>query len=342
MRIAIDLRTLLEPYESGVAIYTKEITRALLKIKDLDLDLFYQAREKCERIHKLFPKARHIAISNTTFHLKSLLRFPNLPKDYFEKTPDIIFIPDRRPFYKTETPVVMTVHDYVPERFTHTLSFKGVMWHKIFSLNRLKKLLNGLTFPTESVAQEQELKLPHTVTYEGARLNETEKEMKLPQDFILGIMPSDPRKRGEWVLKLAKELPSKNFVIAGRKPNDPRFKSTHEEEITNLHFTGQFSEEEKRHLLNRANCLLAISEYEGFDLPILEAVQANCPVIMSDIPVHRELYSEGTFIKTYEQLKSAIELNQYKVPVAKQQFTWESAAERLLLFLNGIVVNKDS
>ncbi len=40
-RLAIDLRTLLEPYESGVTVYTKALVREFLQMEDLSLDLFY-------------------------------------------------------------------------------------------------------------------------------------------------------------------------------------------------------------------------------------------------------------------------------------------------------------
>jgi len=116
--IAIDLRPLIEPFESGVTVYTKAMVAQFQRMKgvgdkDVELLLFYQSGRRCERIHKLFPKVRYVKVSTTWHRLRSLFAFPNLPGAYFvakrggrqpanAKQPDLIFMPDRRPFYKTK------------------------------------------------------------------------------------------------------------------------------------------------------------------------------------------------------------------------------------------------
>ena len=45
--------------------------------------------------------------------------------------------------------------------------------------------------------------------------------------------------------------------------------------------------------MQRAAWLLAPSVYEGFNLPIVEALACGTPVIASDIPPHRELHARG-------------------------------------------------
>jgi glycosyltransferase involved in cell wall biosynthesis len=45
----------------------------------------------------------------------------------------------------------------------------------------------------------------------------------------------------------------------------------------------------------RAEVFVSISAYEGFNLPILEALFFQCQVLCSDIPVHRELYQDSVY-----------------------------------------------
>jgi hypothetical protein len=144
LRLAVDLRPLLEPFESGVTQYTKAVVRGLLK-RDDGLDLYYQARTRCKRIHELFPSVRHLTLSNTRFHVRALLEFPSLPSGYFLEKPDLIWIPDRRPFYKTSIPVVMTIHDKVPELYARLL-LKSRLWHRI-SLCEAVKIGCGVVVP---------------------------------------------------------------------------------------------------------------------------------------------------------------------------------------------------
>ena len=132
LRIAVDLRPLLEPFESGVTVYTKAIVDEFIKLRTVQLDLFYQSAKPCERIHNMYPRVRHLKISNTKFHLKSIFKFQPLPRAYFEKKPHLIWIPDRRPFYETRIPLFMTIHDSVPEKLKFTMSLKSRIWHLVF------------------------------------------------------------------------------------------------------------------------------------------------------------------------------------------------------------------
>ena len=46
-------------------------------------------------------------------------------------------------------------------------------------------------------------------------------------------------------------------------------------------------------LYSHAVCLIQASHYEGFGLPVIEAMNAGCPVVASDIPVLREIGSNA-------------------------------------------------
>ncbi len=350
LKIAVDLRPLLEAHESGVTVYTKAMVAELLKYKDVQLDLFYQAAKRDEKIHALFPKVRHIALSNTRFHLRSLFAFPALPGNYFEKKPDLIWIPDRRPFYRCGIPLVMTIHDQVPEKFARTLSFKSRLWHRLFSLKRLLKLSSGILLPSSTSGLGLPRSLVKEVTFEGAKLAseahapKNVKHLK-KRPFFLCISPADPRKRLKWVIKMAKQFPKAHFAIVGLKPGDKRFAKTGLKKMKNLFLYPQISEEEKLWFLKKARALLALSAYEGFDLPVLEAVRAKCPVIMSDIAVHNELYkNDQPMVGNLDDLRLAIHkaLNgDVKVPKSRGVYDWEGAARRALLLFRRVLHHKD-
>jgi glycosyltransferase involved in cell wall biosynthesis len=61
----------------------------------------------------------------------------------------------------------------------------------------------------------------------------------------------------------------------------------------NLHFLGTISEEQKLALLRASDVLPFPSRYEGFGLPLLEAMAAGTPVISTDIPVVNEIVRDG-------------------------------------------------
>jgi glycosyltransferase involved in cell wall biosynthesis len=387
MRIAIDCRVLLEPYESGVTVYTKALIREFLmhagSDSSLELDLFYMSRKRAPWIHELFPEVRHIPLSNSIFHLRCLMtlwgkgRFPFISENFFEKKPDLIWLPDRRPFYEQMSEggqrikTVMTVHDFVPRFCQDSLSKKSKLWHRVFSFERLLGFCDGLIFPTKSVEQtflnelrgglsggEKDGDIKSLVSYEGCELLESEKRPEAlksdVKDFHLMIAPNDPRKRLRWLMKLAKNFPAEDFVVLGFREKESRFSESEfvklagaKSTLRNVYFLGQLSHEEKNWCLSHAQSLLALSEYEGFDLPLLEARAHNLAALMSDIPVHRELY-EGSFVVNYFELEKAFKkslkegfvLHQVKKDL-KSDLSWTAAKEKMLLFFRGIIHDKD-
>lgn len=346
MRVAVDLRCLLEPFESGVTVYTKAVVDDFLLNPDVEVDLFYQARQRCEAIHERYPQTRQVAISNSLFHLRSLFRFPVLSKGYFPVRPDLIWLPDRRPFYRTTIPVVMTVHDLVPDLFRRSLSLKGRLWHRLFSLARLQTFCSGLLFPSLTVAHSVRTHLPWEVTYEGARLAEIAVKPKgVPSgDFVLSLAPLDPRKRLSWFFEMARRFPKLSFVAAGIKRKESRFSRLVVPTLPNLTLLSSVSEEEKKWLLKNTRALIAVSRYEGFDLPVLEAVSVKTPVILSNIPVHQELYKHAILVRTLDDLQgalySALQGNG-KVPQPRGAYTWKKTAQRSLLFFLRVLLHED-
>lgn len=348
MRLAIDLRPLLEPFESGVTVYIKEMVKEIMKFPAIDLDLFYHSRNPSENIQSIFPNARHIELSNLFFHIHSLFKFQKLPETYFTKKPDLIWIPDRRPFFITDIPVVMTIHDFVPELLPRTLSLKSRIWHKIFSYKRLANLSSAFLVPSITTGSKIKNK-KYEITYEGAVVPQN---VHMPSDykkiaakkFFLCVSPLDPRKRLNWIFVVAKKFPNVNFVIAGIKKNDSRFTKSNVNKSSNIILLGQITNQEKFWLYKNAEALIAISVYEGFDLPVLEAVKVKCPVIMSDINVHRELYKSDFFVKNQDDLLIGIKriLMGYKnIPKERGHYTWNLAAKRALFFFGRVVADKN-
>lgn len=60
-----------------------------------------------------------------------------------------------------------------------------------------------------------------------------------------------------------------------------------------LHFLGQVSEEEKIALLRACDVYVLPSRYEGFGLPLLEAMACGAPIVASDVPVVHEIVHDG-------------------------------------------------
>ncbi len=63
-----------------------------------------------------------------------------------------------------------------------------------------------------------------------------------------------------------------------------------------VHFIGYVTEETLVKLYNRAQALIFPSRYEGFGLPVLEAMACGCPVICSAATSLREVAGEAAIL----------------------------------------------
>lgn len=116
----------------------------------------------------------------------------------------------------------------------------------------------------------------------------------------------------------------------------------------NIIFTGYISDEELKNLIKHASMLIQPSIYEGFGIPPLESLFLGTPVLISDIPVFREIY-EGFPVEyfacnnshdLYEKIK-----NSNPEPIAltteqKGKFTYEKSANIILNTIKQFLINK--
>lgn len=114
-----------------------------------------------------------------------------------------------------------------------------------------------------------------------------------------------------------------------------------------IHFLGYVNEELLRAFYAHADALVYLSEYEGFGLPILEALALGKPVIASDIPVFRELFDnkirrvplgKDAFEPLFQEIQNIVE-NHAPLAGAEEivaRYTWENTASTMFRALQEI------
>jgi glycosyltransferase involved in cell wall biosynthesis len=125
---------------------------------------------------------------------------------------------------------------------------------------------------------------------------------KLPQNrpYFLMVNPGEIRKNWQDVLdafaiylRQHEEDKETVLVFAGnlRAETDPVAERLKKDAVLaeRTILLGYITDEELRYLYRNARFMLYPSKYEGFGIPTLEAMGQNCPVILSDIPVFREV-----------------------------------------------------
>lgn len=111
-------------------------------------------------------------------------------------------------------------------------------------------------------------------------------------DVAVTIGSADKRKRLADANHRLRNLGARHFHIG----TAPELSTSEKLALTlnqNYVFLGALSEEDMSRVLYRATFFACMSEAEGFSMPPLEAVLHGVPhILLSDIPVHREIYGE--------------------------------------------------
>ncbi len=130
----------------------------------------------------------------------------------------------------------------------------------------------------------------------------------LPERYVFAIGGFDLRKQFKqlllaWTWVAQAEGADCALVIAGREPEwrsplfpDLRACASELGISEHIHWTGEVDEADKPALYRMAQVFAFPSRYEGFGLPVLEAMACGTPVVANEISCMPELVADGAFL----------------------------------------------
>lgn len=130
----------------------------------------------------------------------------------------------------------------------------------------------------------------------------------LPDDFVLYMGGYDLRKQVNqlllaWTFVTQAEADRVTLVMAGREPvwGAPMFPDmrTYARELAiddTMQWIGYVDEADKPSLYRLASIFVSPSLYEGFGLPVLEAMASGTPVVANDVSSIPEIVGEGAYL----------------------------------------------
>lgn len=149
------------------------------------------------------------------------------------------------------------------------------------------------------------------------------------QRFFLSVGTIEPRKNYPFLISFVKKHSQFTIVVVGR----PGWMS--DEVLYNLrntpgiHYLERICDGSLKNLYSTAHAFLSPSLSEGFNIPACEAEQFGLPVLLSDIPVHRELHPNEELIPLGDMpaWKAAMSINHVKREVKVFPTVEEYAAD---------------
>lgn len=308
MRIAIDTRSIMEPYYTGVAEYTFQLLDHLFKIDQKnEYKLFYNSYSD---VKKYLPRWNYPNVKWQGFKypnklFNASLTFFNYPKiDRLIGGADVFFLPNLSfASLSGACKSVITVHDLSFERFPEFYNLKSRLWHKVIRPKKLLPRAHKIIAVSESTKNdlrelygisEERIKVIYSGVEQNVQVNEqalkdVQQKYDLPDNFILSLSTLEPRKNIEGIIKAFDKLPDnvqKNVHLVITGPRGWKYKQIFKLAKSvrcadKIKFIDYIDPKDKPALYKLAGIFVYPSFYEGFGFPPLEAMSAGCPVITS-------------------------------------------------------------
>lgn len=351
MRICIDIQSIIKN-PTGVGRYTKELVKglSLLNIQD-DITLFYFNFLGKYNGFPVFPNKTVKCVPGRVYNrLWRWFKFP--PVNWLIGDYDIYHFPNfiLPPMSKGKS--IVTVHDLAFIRYPEYIEPKNLKYlqtqlprslkaaHKIIAVSQFTKqeLIDIFNLPEEKIA----------VVYEGVgesfkRIDKTEK--KMPYKYVLCTSTLEPRKNIEGLIRAfhVSGLKDYKLVITGGKGwlYEGIFKLIKELGLEkDIVFLGYVKDVDLPIIYSGASLFVFPSFYEGFGLPLLEAMACGVPVVSSR--VNEILGDNAYFIDPKEPSDIANGITEVLNNMDLQQelirkgldhvkkFTWQRCAEETL------------
>lgn len=373
MLIAIDGNEANVEKRVGVSVYTYEL-----------LSYFHsQASSEARFVVYLRDDSRNDLPKSTEFFKYEVVNSPGLWRDIFlplklysSKRPNIFFSPAHYTPRFCPVPIVVTIHDvayeYYPNEFLPKDLYKLKNW-TAHAVNQTKKIIAVSDNTKKDIVKfykVSENKI--NVIYNGYRNSQETNSKKQTSSkfhppvggpsskYILYVGTIQPRKNLNTLIEafaqFIKDKPDYKLVIAGKKgwKYENIFQMVADLHLShNIIFTGFVSNLELIQLYQKAECFVMPSLYEGFGIPVLEAMSYGCPVIASNTSSLPEVGGDACLyfdphdkIDLRNKISQIVDDNRLREDLVKKgnarvkQFSWEKCGRETLSVLQNVASNR--
>lgn len=381
MIIAIDGYEANVQQRVGIGRYAYELVQAIYAVAQRDSDHSLQFRI-------YLPQSPREDMPEETSWWKYCVRTPakfwtfvGLPIALLLDSPkaDVVFSPTHYVPRFTGIPRVMSIMDlsylYFPEYFTSRDLYQLTQWTK-YSVLHSRAVCTISEFSKNDIIRRYSVNAARVhVTYPGFSMNISDssalqtdivKKYGIQKHYILSVGTIQPRKNYERLIEAFSIFLSKNkqkfgnidLVIIGKKGwlvesilHAPQ-KYHVSERVKFLDFV---TDGDLPAFYTQALCFALPSLYEGFGLPVVEAMAYKCPVVVSNVSSLPEIAGEaGIYVdpKNVESIADGMlaavrqrNLKQGAERIQKGQlqvkgFTWEKAAKQTIEILTSVGTKK--
>lgn len=296
MKIAYDAKRVFSSV-SGLGNYSRDLVRILSEVfpENQYILISKKISDKGKKILEL-PNVSHVKTSKGTLsrQFKMGIDAQNLGADIFHG------LSGELPLKWNKNPIkkVVTIHDLIFERFPEYYTWLDRKIH-FWKFKKAAVAADKIIAISEQTKRDiiDYLKVPECkieVVYQGCHasfkekqsqeiLNQIKEKFQLPEQFILNVGTIEPRKNLLNIVKSLKETQIPLVVVGTKKP---KYFKLIEKEIrkgkVEVQFLQGVSMEELAAIYKLADIFIYPSFFEGFGIPVIEALYSETVVITSN------------------------------------------------------------
>lgn len=335
---------------TGVQRYAYEITKhldSLLNGMDYSVELLIP--EGCQTSMNL----KNIKVVNYGKNMRIVWQQVFLPAYCKKNNAICICMCSVPPFIYTKNSILV-VHDASMLANPNYYSKKYLLYNKVFCWSQKNKLRRIVTVSNFSKAELNKYWIKgerniDVVENAADHVRLIEQDNKILDKFGLtsntyyfALSSLSPNKNFNWIIQNAYSNPEAKYVVSG-KIIDIYSNSEFGEIPNNVIFTGYVSDSEMVSLMSNCKGFIFPTLYEGFGITPLEALELGKKIIVSDIPVMREIYEDSAvYINPHKYNYSINELYDNaceKTNTIQGKYTWDKSASKFKKILDEINLN---
>lgn len=364
MKIAVNTRLLLQNKLEGIGRFSFETLKRITKDHPEHEFIFFFDRPWSEEFIfsdnitpvSLFPQSRHPFMWYWWFEF-------SVPAALKKFNADLFLSPDGYLSLSTDVPQLPVIHDLNFEHYPQDLPYLYSRYYRHYFPKYARKAARIATvseFSKNDISQKYGIeKEKIDVVYNGCNENfkpvvdevkqATKKKHSNDCPYFVYVGAQHQRKNLQNLFRAFDEFKkggsNHKLLISGQKKwwtaemeraySGMQFKN-------DVIFTGRLSDDELVNVLASAEALVYVSYFEGFGIPVVEAMRCGTPVICADTTSLPEVSSDAALLvdpfavnSIADAMRKLTSDEQLKTELIRkgqergQQFTWDKTADKL-------------
>lgn len=338
MKILINVSVISKNHR-GMGVFAKQIIKELLK--NNNEYIFVSGNDLDDETYKIIQDSNHMYKQiNVPLPIFEQLIIPYL---IWRFKPQVCWFPSNTfpVLMNSNTKYVATICDLIflkKEIKPESMYQKIGKYYRAFNILLGTKKLDRITSISNTVIEEiyKRFKIKkaineNQVLYVAQSFDFNEDKhifiklnLQLTEKYLYTIAGTAPHKNLDFMIEAFERFHQHNLeyklVISGAS------KSKHSGQNSNVIFTPFISEEEKTSLIKNAQLFVFPSLVEGFGIPLIEGLYHNQNVLVSDIPIFREIGKE--YVSYFDPYDKDFLINYFKGE--KKSINHEEAKQYIL------------